>query len=78
METKFGIKFICTTFYLLPKGVEYLYDILEDEEKPYDLKIAEKTIYGFRCVQMTYKEEDKKHFKEIFDQARKIIRINVV
>lgn len=72
METKFGIKFICTTFYLLPKGVEYLYDILEDEERPYDLIIAYKTIYGFRCIQMTYNAEDEKHFKEIFNQAREI------
>lgn len=72
METKFGTKFVCTTFCLLPKGVEYLYDILEDEKKPYDLKIAEKTIYGFRCIQMTYNAEDEKHFKEIFNQARKI------
>lgn len=72
METKFGIKFICTTFYLLPKGVEYLYDILEDEERPYDLIIAYKTIYSFRCIQMTYNAEDEKHFKEIFNQAREI------
>lgn len=72
MQTKFGIKFICTTFFLLPKRIEYLYDILEDEEKPYDLKIAYKTIYGFRAIQMTYNAEDEKHFKEIFNQARKI------
>lgn len=50
METKFKSEFICTLFYLLPKGVEYLYDILENEEKPYDLTILHKNINGFKCV----------------------------
>ncbi len=72
METKFKSEFICTLFYLLPKGVEYLYDILENEEKPYDLTILHKNINGFKCVQMTYNAEDEKHFKKIFNQARKI------
>lgn len=70
METEFGLDLVWTRFYLSLEGIEYIYEVLENEEKPYDLTITYKTIDGLRCVHMEYYAKDKKHFDEIIKQAR--------
>lgn len=63
---KFGTQF---KVFLTGKALQNLYAILDDEEKPYSIKIS-KAMNKQHAITLRIKTEDAMYFAEIIDRAK--------